>query len=219
MSATGVANPARGSRLPNVCTSANGGTRSAAPAGGGRLGLQQDLSEFTQRFLCGQRSQEQPARAENATNLDERAREVVHPMQRQRRQDRIKGLGGERKELVVPDDGFGGCGDRAGGVRGEDCQVIDSGMAVDCSDLRAVTGTQQEARLRRMLKFVEPLQERPGRSTEQVGRFHACAARQASPHRPSVEELRDLGRGGRRATSGTHAGMHPFVTARCRTRA
>ena len=113
------------------------------PAGGGCFGLQQDLSEFTQRFLRGKRSQEQPARAENATNLDEGAGQVVHPMQRQRRQHRLKGFGGEGKEFLVADDGFGWRADRADGVRGEDCQVIDPGVTAYSVDQRAVPRTQQ----------------------------------------------------------------------------
>ena len=70
-------------------------------AGQCRLGLGQRLAQFRQRAERRQARQQQPVRTQREAQLDQRARQVVDPVQRQARHHQIEAARRERQELLV----------------------------------------------------------------------------------------------------------------------
>ena len=68
------------------------------------LGRGERLAQLGQAFAADHRRQEQPVRLERAADLDQRARQVVDELQRQRRHHEIERAVAERQRLLVGDD-------------------------------------------------------------------------------------------------------------------
>jgi hypothetical protein len=74
------------------------------------LGLREGLAQFVQRLAADQRRQKQAVRLQRAADLDQRARQVIHKLQRQRRDHEIERAFGERQGFLVGGDTAGGNG-------------------------------------------------------------------------------------------------------------
>ena len=73
-------------------------------AGHLRFGLGEGLAQFVQRLAADERGEEEAVRPQRAANLDERARQVVRPLQGEQRDDEVEACRREGQRLRVADD-------------------------------------------------------------------------------------------------------------------
>ena len=84
--------------------SANGATRGDDAAFDLALGGGESLAQFGEAVAADQRRQQQAVGLERAADLDQRARQIIHKLQRQRRHHQIERAIGERQGLFVGGD-------------------------------------------------------------------------------------------------------------------
>ena len=103
-SMTGNAKPARCRRPPSSRMSANGATRGETPPSTSALGGGECLAQLGEAVSADHRRQEQPIRLQRAADLDQRARQIVDELQRERRHHEIERAIGKRQRLLIGGD-------------------------------------------------------------------------------------------------------------------
>ena len=101
---TGSAKPARCSSAPRSRRSANGATRGDTPPSISVSAAAKACAQFGQRVAADQRREKQSVGLERAADLDERARQIVDELQRQRRHHEIERAVAERQRFLVGGD-------------------------------------------------------------------------------------------------------------------
>ena len=77
----------------------------AEPALDLALGGGKSLAQLPERAAAQHAGEEEPVRLQDAPDLDQRARQIVHPVQAHRAQHEIEGAGRKRQSFLVGDDG------------------------------------------------------------------------------------------------------------------